>query len=288
MIGSLSEKAMLVDLKISVWTARRFDKTATSDVHTKNNAADDAGRYNKLLVPKSALSGITKRVTAIRTFHYKHTMPWDDRGYRILASAMYFEYTASIQALIEDFNRAVDEFCINYPSYIDGAQLVLGRLWKEEDYPHVSDIRGKFGVKVDINPMPNGEDFRVNLSDEAALAIKKDIEARKQEYVEKAMSDLWNRLHDVVQKMAVTLKDPDREFKKSLLGNIRDLVKILPDMNIAGDPQLEDMTREIESTLLDVEPTDLRVDLKTRAEKADMAQKVLDKMAGYTGMEVSA
>ena len=45
----LSDKALLVQLSISQWTARKYDKRATEQVNNANNAAMTAGRYNKSL-----------------------------------------------------------------------------------------------------------------------------------------------------------------------------------------------------------------------------------------------
>ena len=45
---SLSSMAMLVELRISTWTARKRDNETTMDVNTEKNADQDAGSVYKL------------------------------------------------------------------------------------------------------------------------------------------------------------------------------------------------------------------------------------------------
>ena len=46
-IPSISSSAMLVQLNVSVWTARKQDKAATAKIAREAGASDKAGIYNK-------------------------------------------------------------------------------------------------------------------------------------------------------------------------------------------------------------------------------------------------
>jgi len=52
-IMSLSSMAMLVELRISTWTARKRDKETTSDLNTSKNADQDASSVYKYLMAGS-------------------------------------------------------------------------------------------------------------------------------------------------------------------------------------------------------------------------------------------
>lgn len=84
--ATLSTRAMLVSLSISQWSGRRLDREITDEVNQSHNAASDAGRYNKLLLPKEALGGIVSVVSETRTDFLKRTLPWMDNGSRIMAA----------------------------------------------------------------------------------------------------------------------------------------------------------------------------------------------------------
>ncbi|MDA3813714.1 MAG: hypothetical protein PF570_05610, partial [Candidatus Cloacimonetes bacterium] len=111
---SLNDKAMLVYLNISIWTARKYDKKISTEVENKYGA-DEAGRYNKILIAKKNLSNIQKIISSARAFHYENTLPWSDNGGRLLPSANYFGYVKAIQCFKDDFEREVINFLRVYP-----------------------------------------------------------------------------------------------------------------------------------------------------------------------------
>jgi hypothetical protein len=76
----LSEKAMLVNLKISVWTARKFDPKVTQEIERSHNTRGDIGRFNKALVSLKSVKKYQVIAGEIRTFHYANTLPWGDEG----------------------------------------------------------------------------------------------------------------------------------------------------------------------------------------------------------------
>ena len=109
----LSEKAMLVTLSISQWTARKKDKRATSEIHARYSADDKSGQYNKALIAKDRLEQIQKTATAAREEHYKLTLPWLDTGARILPSAMFDKYSQTMRDHRTKFDQAVRDFLDN-------------------------------------------------------------------------------------------------------------------------------------------------------------------------------
>src|SRR5262245_28756261 len=89
----ITERAMLVDLTISVWSGTKYDRTVSAEVARQHNTATDVGRYNKRLLARNApLTELQKIATAARTDHYAMTSPWLDTGQRILSSEMYLDH----------------------------------------------------------------------------------------------------------------------------------------------------------------------------------------------------
>jgi len=143
---SINEKAMLVYLNISFWTARKYDKRISQEIEDQYNA-DDAGRYNKILIAKEHLANIQKIISAARTFHYENTLPWNDNGGRLLPSANYFNYVKSIQGLKDDFQQEVNNFLRVYPDLKDEAKGRLNGMFDEEDYPEENLLEDKFAFR---------------------------------------------------------------------------------------------------------------------------------------------
>ncbi|MDX6463760.1 MAG: hypothetical protein QOE55_7457, partial [Acidobacteriaceae bacterium] len=51
-----------------------------------------------------------------------------------------------------------------------------------------------FGLKLEVLPIPSGDDFRVTMSAEEQARVAREIDANVRQSVEKGTDDLWNRL----------------------------------------------------------------------------------------------
>ena len=90
----ISDKAMLICLHITMWTARKHDKRVSEEVAQSHEATTNAGRYNKHLLDQAEkLEELRTLAGQIRQYFYKVTLPWSDEGYRLLPSHLYFEFT---------------------------------------------------------------------------------------------------------------------------------------------------------------------------------------------------
>lgn len=281
---ALTEKAMLVKLSISQWTARRYDKKISDEVAERHaTRKDDIGRYNKILIAQEAVKKVGQAANAARTFHWEQTLPWHDDGARILPAKNYDRYMKGMRDLRSAFEASVHEFVTNYPELVEDARLRLNGMFNAADYPSAGEIAWKYSYNVAIDPIPAAGDFRVGLADGEVDRIAGEIESRLQAATNAAMKDLWTRLHSVVSKMADRLNDPDNTFKNSLVGNIVELVNLMPALNLTDDPELEAMRKRVETTLCTYNPADLRESKRERGAAARNAKAILDAMTGYMG-----
>lgn len=280
MSTNTNTRAMLVNLNISMWTARKYDSKVSKQVETVYSA-ENSGRYNKILIATEYISNIQKVVNAARTYHYENTLPWFDTGGRLLPTANYFEYTGKMQNFQIQFEQMVKDFISLYPDYIAEASIRLGGMYNDADYPDVSELPKKYGFKVQILPVPDADDFRVTMNEDDIRNIKDDLEREMEENTNAAMKDIWNRLYKTVNHVVEKLSDVDAKFKDSLIGNVREMCDLLPRLNVTNDKKLDDMVAEVGEKLADLSPKDLRTDSAKRYSAAISAKKMLDKMADY-------
>ena len=97
----LNRDAMLVGLRITAWSGRLYDREASDHVAAHHDASASAGRYNKRLLPKAAFAALTSTMSEARTKHYENSLPWDDKGARLLTVANYEHYTGLMDGLRE-------------------------------------------------------------------------------------------------------------------------------------------------------------------------------------------
>lgn len=281
---SIQEEAVLVRLSISQWTARKFDKVVSEETARRYNASPDAGRYNKVLIAKEAISEISRVASEARDFHYKNTVPWDDGGSRLLPSKNFMEYTKQMREFRSRFDEVWNRFVSEqYLDLKEKARESLRYMFREDDYPSKNELYSKYSFDVDIDPVPSASDFRVSLSDKEKSRIQKELEARVNERLVDVTRDLFDRLIEVIGRFVDKLSEADTIFRNSLVTNIEDLVVLLPKLNINNDPTLKKAISEIKAKVLVYEPDQLRSDKDARKTAAKDAKAILDKMSGYLG-----
>lgn len=282
----LAERAMLANVSISQWSGRKLDRKVTDDANKAANAKADAGRYNKLLLPAEAFKPITTAVSAARDEHMRRTLPWSDAGPRILMAVGYDDYAKAMKVHHDDFDAAVRKFVADYPAYLASAPDRLGDMFDPEDYPAADDVANRFAFRFEISSVPEGKDFRASVSDSQAARIREEIEARAQEAIDRAARDVWQRVADVAGHMVERLrafKPGERTgvFRDTLVGNISDLVAVLPALNVKADPALDAIAARLKDELCDVPPDTLRISETARNRVADKAEAILKDVSAY-------
>ena len=279
----LSDKALLVQLKISQMTGRKYDKRATEQVAQQNGATILAGRYNKSLFPVNDYpNDIHQKSTLIRKKYYNNTLPWGLEGTMILPSANYLNFMTEFRKERGEWKVLVDTFFNEYPKLVADAQRFLGQLYNKADYPPLHEVQRKFSMDMAVFPIPSN-DFRVDISDQELERIHSDVERRVTDASQNAMKEAWQRLYDRVKHMAETLSDPAKNFKNTLVENTQEVCSVLSRLNFADDPDLERLRQEVEVSLANNHPESLRNDPDLRRDKAEEAKVIMDKMGAFMG-----
>lgn len=281
MSPELKQKAMLARLTITQFSASKQDKQATDAVKDQFQTGKDAGRYNKSLIAREAIKAVSSAANEARIFHYAQTLPWKDDGARILPAANYLKYSEGMRTKKATFQAAVSKFVTSYPDLIEEARTRLAGLFNASEYPDVSSIPDKYTFEVQIDPLPQAADFRVDLNSAEVDHIRKEIEARNNQAQAAATLDLWKRLNTAVTAISERLNDPKAIFRDSLVTNIDEITEIIPRLNLTDDPGLDRLAKEAKAKLTAKTPEQLRTNINDRKETAKAADDLLATMGAY-------
>lgn len=276
---ALQQKAMLARVSVKRWAAAKHDPKVSKAVDAVHNAVN-GGRYVKTLVEKQHIKALQTSAGKIRAFHYEHTLPWDDEGDRLLPAKSFQKYSDGLRNLKIADEQLQRDFLVLYPTLLAQAPTRLGTLFDPADFPSPAELAGKFGIAIDIKAVPAAEDFRVDVGAAAAAEIKKSITAQMDEKFQQAMRDCYVRMDEVVGRISKTMKQDDPRIFDTMVTNARDLIECLPDLNIADDPHLEQLRKDLEA-MLPRSAKALKHNPDLRAKMADEADTILTKMKGY-------
>lgn len=272
----IQNRSMLIDLTIRRWTAVKHDRTVSAEVD-QTHAAKQGGRYNKYLIDKAHLAAIDTIANDLRKYHYSRTLPWTDKGHRALPSDLFFEYQQELAKYKQQFQTAVADFVRIYPQLVQDARLRLGTMYRPEDYPQPSELFAMFDISLDISPVPDANDFRVDVAQEAQDEIRAQITQSVVQRQVKMVADCWARMREVVGRIADQCGKEKPVIRDSLIGNARDLVSVLGGLNITDDPDINAVRTDIENRLL-VPVEQIRNSFSTRAKVATAAQEILERI----------
>jgi hypothetical protein len=277
---NLDTCTLLVEFNASVWTARKLDKTTTTEiVASKNAGSKDAARVNKhLLAGRTELDVIQQAVGRARQFVYDKTLPWSDSGLRLLPTVNFMQFTERMNDFDEEISALVKSFVAIYPTLITAQAMALGDMFKRDDYPTANEILTKFSFRVNYMPVPTSGDIRVDVGNQAQKELNDRLQALTQERIDNAMNDIKTRLLDHLKRMSDRLttdyvagEAKQRRFHDTLVDGALDLCDMAKSLNVTNDVGLEQARKELEQLLTGVTPDELR---KNEAIRQDVKKNV--------------
>lgn len=275
---NLTDKALLAQLNISQWTAKKLDRKITEEVAINHQAATTAGTYRKALLPASEqLAAIHAKTSQIRFRFYDNTLPWGLDGIQMLPSANYLAFMTDFRNEKALWETLVADFLLVYDQLVIDAKTSRGSMYNEKDYPSKDIVAAKFGMSMTIMPVP-GDDFRVEVGEEELATIRSEVRASVVASMKGALIEVWQRLYDKVDWLVDRLSDPKNTFKVSMYEQMLELCELVPRLNFADDPDLEAFRVEVDSKLARHHPESLRNDPDLRRETYNSAVDIKARM----------
>jgi len=123
----LSDKALLVHLGVSQWTARKLDKQASKEVAQANGATGNVGNFNKTLLPTcNTIAAVHQETAIIRKEFYRNVLPWGIEGtFILLDAAIYAEDDLTYIEVVDKPVRAEElrEWYLTTLPWADGVRV---------------------------------------------------------------------------------------------------------------------------------------------------------------------
>lgn len=280
---SISSSALLVELNISVWPASKLDREITDKVNTDASAVRGASQTKKNLFAGTSLrKDISDFAARVRLYHNKHTLPWADKGERMLPTKLFMEYKQTMNGFEQTFNMMCTNFFVEYPRLVAEAPNNLGSMYKAEDYPDLTDVKLKFGFKRTVKPVPEAGDFRLDIPAYDLDEMRAEFEKQHETKLAEAMREPWERLHKTLVGMSEKLTDVEgddskKRYHDTLISNPIELCGLLTKLNVTNDPKLEEARRQLELTMLGADIESIKEDAQSRSALKSKVDAILGK-----------
>jgi hypothetical protein len=319
-MSTLSERAVLMKLSMGLPGQHRKDKRTTAEVKVDKGLGEQSGKWIKELWPEHALEAIKQAQTKIRTYHDRVTLPFgakkDDSnggseqsdkkgkaiaGIGILPAALIMEYRDTMQQLVGEHDKLVQDFLADPQQWVDWAKCQHNGTFEADNYPgcqldalgnpvldeteFCSAMLKKFYVTTEPLPVPATAQFTETIL--SLLGVDADsVDKRVKDAHTEGQRELMKRMMEPVKAMAEKLVESpkagraDIVFRDTLVDNITAICALGPKLNLTGDTTIDGFLKEMEG-LTRYPPEVLRDDKKTRDEAAKAAKAMMDKLSGY-------
>lgn len=279
----ISSTAVLVQLNISTWGTERLDRGQSERINHINNADSKAGKVHKdLMCGTSLAKDIELYVAKSRLWNNEQTLPWHDRGARLLPTSMFMPYKAEMNKREARYKGMVGKFVPNFEAAKQTARNYLGDMFNEADYPHAEDIASKYRWSLTVSPVPESGHFCIDVPAkelaEVRLSCDSDVERRLAE----AMRKPWEDLHKLICGMSGKLEEVElptgvdengepvkpkhKRFHDTFISNAVELCDLLKHMNVTNDPKLEEARRKLEQVVRGVDVEDVKESIVVRSQ----------------------
>lgn len=282
---ALKDKAMLASLKISQWGNSRRDDEARDDLALQRKAQADRVRVTKQLLPKEELAEIASIVSGARNTFRQYTQPWLVDGTGILAAANFNKLAETMLDFEVKFNQAVPKAAARYSTLLVEQQVLLGGMFKAEDYPGEQEFQNAFTFDVLYTPLTDVSDWRLDITGDDELAIKEMYATQMKSVHERNQRELWDKLYSVVarmsQRLAAKEEDASSRLHESVVTSLVEICDLLPGMNLAGDPELDRLAAQVKKDLGHFDVDTLKSNGSVRSRVLGRADKILEELEGY-------
>jgi hypothetical protein len=287
-VTTLAEKAVLVKL-----TTRRVKLThrMTSVESIVQAQFDDSSIavLGRMFRDKSnPINAIINTINEAYREHRKFTLPYVDKGPRILPNNMYFEYSQLMHGHINHLDAMVNRYMPNYDSYV--MQDIAFRSTSKtsvcaSDYPTAQEFQDRVGLELRFSPMPDKKHFLFDMSDVDVANFSNamvEVEAAARADAIKRMLEPLTHLVDKLEKPAG--KQNGGTFRDSAIENIIEGIDIAKKLVMDDNPELMDTINKLETTISSYNPDWLRESPIVR----DQAKTKLDEIAKQMGAFMGA
>lgn len=256
-LTTLADKAMLV--KLTTRRANLSTRDMMAEEYLQSELGDTAFVVNKKLFrdPSNPINRLLSEFSEIYTYHKTHTLPYIDKGPRLLPNEQYFDYTSNMRGLMGKVDSMMALLMPKYDAYVqlDVQSRLLADTGKAKpakyvapssyDYPTADEFQSRLGHDLRFTPLPQASHFLFDISDEDKQVFEasmNDVAVRARSEVIKKMME---PLHHLVEKLNKPIGTDGAIFRDSAIQNVIEGVEMAKRLNVGGDTDVVEMARVI-------------------------------------------
>jgi hypothetical protein len=255
-------------------------KAQAADAFGAEGAFLSAGK--KLIdTSHTAFKAVTSLRTRIAGYWRSMTVPFPEPGIRLIRRDDVGAFDGMLTNLRQELQEAVISLNDHYGELKAAARQRLGRLYNAGDYPE--SLVGLFGVGWEF-PSIEPPSYLRQLSPALFEEESRRVAARFQEAVElaeQAFTEEFSKLvSHLTEKLSGSEDGKPKIFRDSAVLNLTEFFQRFKHLNVQSSEQLDQLIDQVQRTVRNVEPQDLRDNGSLRQRIARQLSSVQSQLDG--------
>jgi hypothetical protein len=199
------------------------------------------------------INQIMSKASEVYTFHKEHTLPYIDKGPRILPNTQYFEYSAEMRKRIAEVDSLMQQYM---PKYDDFVQLDIqyrsaGKAGRAvaTDYPSADEFQQRMGFDLRFTPMPEAKHFLFDISDQDLDQFNSTMQQVAGSARAEVIKRMLEPLTHLVEKLNKPIGTEGAIFRDSAVENIIEGVQMAKRLNVTNDESIAAMADTINQAI---------------------------------------
>lgn len=288
-VTQLNAKAMLVKLTTNRANLTRRDGEAEALVQSQ---LDDNSLIVNSKLFRDKNNPVNKLMTAVADvykWHRENTLPWADKGPRLLPNNNYMEYTAAMRHRIGVVDNLLNRLIPNWDTYVQEdikfrSHSPSSRA-KVEDYPTAEEFRSKIKFDMRFMPLPDSSHFLFDISDEDKAGFEQSMHEAEKLARDDTIRRMLEPLGKLVSKLNTPIGSEGSIFRDSALENVMEGVEVARKLSIDASPELHELTNQLSVEMSKyIQRKDwLRESPPMRKQAADKLDEIARQMGVFMG-----
>jgi len=212
----------------------------------------------------------------IKKFHGTLTSRWDDAGFFLLKTNVYDTYCAGMDHRISSARAEIMSLADSWDVVVAAEREFKGDAFRESMMPMPDDFVRSFDASYAFQGLPNVDGLELNSF--TLSGLRKALDKRNEEALRETTNTLRAEMITFLSKITETLADPDKIFRDSLIGNIKELVEQRSARDMCDSPELRAQFDSVRDIVLRHTPDELRKNKALRSRAAREADELIASM----------
>jgi len=278
---------VMVKMTISAWYGRATDDGLSREV--EQNKGADTGSMGVVvsLLPKMIAHELGCAVSQLRGKWNERTLPWEDGGWRVVRADRYMALMESVQEYRDALQSATDKIVSTYDQILVEQKDKLNGAFNPDLYPSRSQLEEKFGVYFSSRAIVPAGDMRIEgLPEDQMKSIRNAVQEEYKAQIQTAVNSIIGKVRKLAEDMITRLTKKEQKGTRytGLIELTKRTVESLKELNILGDPKIEELLNTAEAKLTEYDADSIRTDKKVRRLVEENAKAVLSELDTF-GME---